>query len=80
MIAESPSGRHRPVSLDAHNAVLTAMTAIGGLTPLALPGQGLYAPLAWVIIAGLVTSTLLGRIVTPVLYKLLPPPIERITA
>lgn len=56
--------------------VLTAMTAIGGLLPLALQGQGLYAPLAWVIIGGLMTSTLLGRIVTPVLYKLLPPRIE----
>jgi multidrug efflux pump subunit AcrB len=56
--------------------LLTAMTAIGGLTPLALQGQALYAPLAWVIIGGLVSSTLLGRIVTPVLYRLLPPPME----
>jgi len=56
--------------------VLTAMTAIGGLLPLALQGQGLYAPLAWVIIGGLVTSTLLGRVVTPVLYKVLPPRME----
>jgi multidrug efflux pump subunit AcrB len=55
---------------------LTAMTAIGGLLPLALQGQGLYAPLAWVIVGGLVTSTLLGRIVTPVLYKILPPRVE----
>jgi multidrug efflux pump subunit AcrB len=53
--------------------VLTSMTAIGGLLPLALQGQALYAPLAWVIIGGLVSSTLLARIVTPVLYKLLPP-------
>lgn len=56
--------------------VLTALTAIGGLSPLALQGQALYAPLAWVIIGGLVSSTLLGRIVTPVLYKLLPPAVE----
>ena len=56
--------------------LLTAMTAIGGLLPLALQGQALYAPLAWVIIGGLVSSTLLGRIVTPVLYKLLPPKME----
>ncbi|HUP52752.1 MAG TPA: efflux RND transporter permease subunit [Longimicrobiales bacterium] len=56
--------------------LLTAMTAIGGLLPLALQGQALYAPLAWVIIGGLVSSTFLGRIVTPVLYKLLPPQIE----
>ena len=58
--------------------LLTAMTAIGGLLPLALQGQALYAPLAWVIIGGLVSSTLLGRIVTPVLYKLLPPKMEAI--
>jgi len=53
--------------------VLTSLTAIGGLLPLALQGQALYAPLAWVIIGGLVSSTLLARIVTPVLYKLWPP-------
>jgi multidrug efflux pump subunit AcrB len=48
--------------------VLTAMTAIGGLLPVALQGAALYAPLAWVIIGGLVSSTLLARVVTPVLY------------
>jgi len=36
----------------------------------------LYSPLAWVILGGLVSSTLLARIVTPVLYKLLPPAID----
>ena len=46
-----------------------------GLLPLALQGSGLYSPLAIVIIGGLLTSTLLGRLVTPVMYKLLPPPI-----
>ena len=56
--------------------VLTSLTAIGGLLPLALQGQGLYAPLAWVIIGGLVSSTLLARLVTPVMYKLLAPKIE----
>ena len=53
--------------------VLTSLTAIGGLTPLALEGNPLYSPLAWVLIGGLISSTLLSRIVTPVLYKLLPP-------
>jgi multidrug efflux pump subunit AcrB len=53
--------------------VLTTMTAIGGLLPLALQGSGLYSPLAWVIIGGLVSSTLIARLVTPVLYKLLAP-------
>jgi len=56
--------------------LLTSATAIGGLMPLAVQGSGLYSPLAIVIIGGLVTSTLLGGIVTPVMYKLLPPRIE----
>jgi multidrug efflux pump subunit AcrB len=56
--------------------VLASTTAIGGLLPLALQGQGLYAPLAWVIIGGLVTSMLLARIVTPVMYRLLAPRLE----
>ncbi len=56
--------------------VLTSLTAIGGLLPIALQGTGLYAPLAWVIIGGLVSSTLLARIVTPVMYKLLAPQVE----
>ena len=53
--------------------VLTSMTAIGGLLPLALQGSGFYAPLAWVIIGGLVSSTLLARVVTPVLYRMFTP-------
>ena len=56
--------------------VLTSMTAIGGLLPLALQGQALYAPLAWVIIGGLITSTLLARVVTPVIYHIWPPAVE----
>ncbi len=51
--------------------VLTSLTAIGGLLPVALQGAALYAPLAWVIIGGLVSSTLLARLVTPVVYKVL---------
>jgi multidrug efflux pump subunit AcrB len=56
--------------------LLTSATAIGGLLPLALQGSGLYAPLAWTIIGGLLFSTLLARLVTPVVYKLLPPQIR----
>ena len=59
--------------------VLTSLTAIGGLLPLALQGSGFYAPLAWVIIGGLVSSTLLARIVTPVLYKVLQPAVALTT-
>jgi multidrug efflux pump subunit AcrB len=57
--------------------LLTSATAIGGLLPLALQGSGLYSPLAWTIIGGLLSSTLLARLVTPVVYKLLPPAVER---
>ena len=53
--------------------VLTTLTAIGGLLPLALQGSSLYSPLASVIIGGLISSTLLSRLVTPVMYQLMPP-------
>jgi multidrug efflux pump subunit AcrB len=53
--------------------LLTSATAIGGLLPLALQGSGLYSPMSWTIIGGLISSTLLARLVTPVVYKLLPP-------
>jgi multidrug efflux pump subunit AcrB len=56
--------------------VLTSLTAIGGLIPLAIEGNPLYSPLALVIIGGLISSTLLSRLVTPVMYKLLPPRVE----
>jgi Cation/multidrug efflux pump len=56
--------------------LLTSATAIGGLLPLALQNSGLYSPMAWVIIGGLISSTLLSRLVTPVMYKLIPPAIE----
>ncbi|MFO0722972.1 MAG: efflux RND transporter permease subunit [Myxococcota bacterium] len=53
--------------------LLTSMTAIGGLLPLALGGSSLYSPLAWVMIGGLISSTVLSRLVTPVMYLLLAP-------
>jgi multidrug efflux pump subunit AcrB len=56
--------------------ILTSATAIGGLLPLAVQGSGLYSPLAIVIIGGLLSSTLIGRLVTPVMYKMLPPRVE----
>lgn len=56
--------------------LLTSATAIGGLLPLALQNVGLYSPMAWVIIGGLLTSTFLARLVTPVMYKLFTPEVE----
>ncbi|MFA5264088.1 MAG: efflux RND transporter permease subunit, partial [Opitutaceae bacterium] len=54
--------------------VLTTLTAVGALLPLAVQGSGLYSPLAIVIIGGLISSLLLSRLVTPVMYSLIPPP------
>ena len=56
--------------------ILTSLTAIGGLLPIALSDNPLISPLAIVIIGGLISSTILSRLVTPVVYKLIPPKIK----
>ncbi|MFY7651686.1 MAG: efflux RND transporter permease subunit, partial [Chitinophagaceae bacterium] len=56
--------------------ILTSLTAIGGLLPIAISTNPLIAPLAIVMIGGLISSTLLSRIVTPVVYKLIPPKVN----
>lgn len=56
--------------------ILTSMTAIGGLLPIAWSSNPLISPLAIVLIGGLISSTLLSRVVTPVVYKLIPPHVE----
>ena len=56
--------------------LLTSLTAIGGMTPLVLENSPLISPLAIVLIGGLISSTLLSRLVTPVLYNLIPPKVD----
>ncbi|MCL7986493.1 efflux RND transporter permease subunit [Sphingobacterium sp. lm-10] len=56
--------------------ILTSLTAIGGLMPIAWSSNPLISPLAIVMIGGLISSTLLSRVVTPVIYKLIPPNVE----
>ncbi|WP_299248418.1 efflux RND transporter permease subunit [uncultured Aquimarina sp.] len=56
--------------------ILTASTAIGGLTPLVLEANPLYEGLVVVLIGGLISSTLLAFLVCTVIYKLIPPKIE----
>ena len=60
--------------------VLTSLTAIGGLIPIAVSTNPLISPLAIVLIGGLISSTLLSRIVTPVVYKLMPPKVDAAAA
>ncbi|NUP06595.1 MAG: efflux RND transporter permease subunit, partial [Polyangiaceae bacterium] len=60
--------------------LLTTLTALGGLVPLALERSPLYSPLAIVLMGGLISSTILARVVTPVLYKLVAPEVEPIAA
>ena len=56
--------------------ILTSLTAIGGLIPIAVSTNPLISPLAIVVIGGLISSTLLSRVVTPVVYQLIPPKVE----
>ncbi len=56
--------------------ILTSLTAIGGLLPIAWSSNPLISPLAIVLIGGLISSTLLSRVVTPVVYKLIPPRVK----
>lgn len=62
-ISESALSRLTPI-------VLTTLTTIGGLIPLALTGSSLWTPLAVVIIGGLVVSTFMVLIIVPALYVL----------
>jgi len=51
--------------------ILTSLTTIGGLIPLAIFGGPLFRPMAVVIIFGLALATLLTLLVVPALYALL---------
>lgn len=49
--------------------LLTTTTTILGLLPLTLSNSGLWSPLGWTIVGGMVSSTFLTLLVVPVLYK-----------
>ncbi|MBZ0266268.1 efflux RND transporter permease subunit, partial [bacterium] len=62
-IMEAGTSRFVPI-------VLTTLTTIFGLLPLTIRGGTLWGPMGWVIIGGLITSTLLTLIIVPILYEL----------
>lgn len=71
-LIEAGKARFRPV-------LLTTVTTIGGLMPLALNltgGGAFWAPLCWAIICGLIAALALTLLVVPVLYRLVEGPGE----
>ena len=66
-LAEAVRRRTRPI-------LLTMVTTVAGLSPLAFSGTTLWPPLAWAMISGLIASTFLTLLVVPALYKVLFPP------
>ena len=63
-IAASLRLRTRPI-------LLTVITTVAGLLPLALSSSSMWPPLAWAMISGLLASTGLTLLVVPSLYSLL---------
>ncbi|MDD4334447.1 MAG: efflux RND transporter permease subunit [Desulfotomaculaceae bacterium] len=63
-LAQAGQARLRPI-------LLTMLSAVGGLSPMALVGGPLWQPMAIAIISGLVISTALTLYVIPTLYLLL---------
>lgn len=63
-VIQAGEARLRPI-------LLTSLTAVAGLTPLAISGDVLFQPLAITIISGLLFSTLLTLIVVPSFYTVL---------
>jgi multidrug efflux pump subunit AcrB len=63
-LAQAGQARLRPI-------LLTALSAIGGLAPMAVAGGPLWQPMAIAIISGLIVSTALTLYVIPTLYLLL---------
>ncbi len=55
--------------------ILTSLTTIGGLLPLTLTNSTMWSPMGWVIIGGLIASTVLTLVVVPVLYRLFTRPV-----
>ena len=68
-LLEAGRMRCRPV-------LLTSVTTIVGLTPLAIFGGSFWSPLACAVIFGLVGATLLILVVLPVIYSILVRPSE----
>jgi multidrug efflux pump subunit AcrB len=56
--------RYRPI-------ILSSVTTVIGLVPLAISGSDLFMPLSVALMSGLLVSTLFTLVVVPVVYSLL---------
>lgn len=61
-IAAAGAARMRPI-------MLSMLTTVGGLVPLALFGGPMWAGMAWAMVFGLVISTAMTLLVTPTVYS-----------
>jgi multidrug efflux pump subunit AcrB len=59
------------VRLRTRPILLTVTTTVAGLLPLALSSSPMWPPMAWAMISGLVSSTVLTLVLVPALYVLL---------
>lgn len=68
---EAAGKRFRPV-------MLTTITTVIGLIPLAFSGSSMFAPMSIALMAGLIVATLLTLIVIPVVFSIVISRVERI--
>ncbi len=69
--SSTPEALAQAVTLRTRPILLTTLTTVAGLLPLALSDSPLWPPMAWAMIAGLLSSTLLTLAVVPALYTVL---------
>ncbi|MEZ4649926.1 MAG: efflux RND transporter permease subunit [Candidatus Eisenbacteria bacterium] len=63
-LVEGATSRIQPI-------LLTTVTTISGLLPLTLSGSSMWAPLGWVVIGGLLSSTIVTLLLVPTSYFLM---------
>ena len=63
-LVEGATSRFQPI-------LLTTVTTISGLLPLTLSGSSMWAPLGWVVIGGLLSSTIVTLLLVPTSYFLM---------
>ncbi|CAM2011218.1 efflux RND transporter permease subunit [Acanthopleuribacter pedis] len=66
-----PEAVRKAVRKRTRPILLTTATTVAGLLPLALSSSSLWPPMAWAMISGLLSATMLTLLVVPALYLVL---------